>query len=52
MIAVGIVEKLTMLFSLICQYYSGRRGIGTKDKYACAHKYYGKQPNAGPFKNI
>jgi hypothetical protein len=49
MIAVRIVEKLTMLFSLICQYYSGRRGFVKKDKYACPRQYYGKQPNAGQF---
>jgi hypothetical protein len=50
MIAVRIVEHNTMLFSLIRQYYSGRRGIGMKNKYARSRRYR-KQPQAAPFEH-
>jgi hypothetical protein len=43
MIAVRIVEHNTMLFSLIRQYYSRRRGVGMKNKYARRY-HYRKQP--------
>jgi hypothetical protein len=50
MIAHRIVEKLTMLYCLISQYYSGRRGFVKKNKYQSARQQR-KQSKTGQFKN-
>jgi hypothetical protein len=49
MFAVRIVEDYSLLFYLVSQYYSGRKGIGTKNKYDGARKRHCNYSEAAPF---
>jgi hypothetical protein len=50
MFAAAIMEQYSMFLHPIAQYYSGRRGIGMKNKYARSRRYR-KQPQAAPFEH-